>query len=73
MSDATQNTLFPMREYSKVNILTGGRLSVQECPDGRRLLRFESGTKDNAWLELSAEDAQWVAAQLTREGAQHNA
>lgn len=41
-----------------------GRLVVTHCIDGRRVLRFETGRKDGAWLELMPADAVWLASVL---------
>ena len=41
-----------------------GRLVVTHCIDGRRVLRFETGRKQGAWLELMPADAAWLAGVL---------
>ena len=41
-----------------------GRLVVTRCPDGRWLLRLETGRKGSDWLELQPADAAWLASVL---------
>ena len=41
-----------------------GRLVVTHCIDGRRVLRFETGRKEGAWLELMPADAIWLTGVL---------
>jgi hypothetical protein len=49
--------------------LSHGRLAVTRCPDGRWLLRLETGRKGGAWLELMPADAAWLAAVLAQQPA----
>ena len=46
--------------------LVHGRLVVTAYPDGRWLLRLETGRRDSAWLELAQADAAWLAEVLAQ-------
>ena len=40
------------------------RLHVIHTVDGRTILRLDTGAKESAWLELSAEDRRWLIEAL---------
>jgi hypothetical protein len=52
--------------------MSHGRLLVTRCPDGRWLLRLETGRKGGAWLELTPADAAWLAAVLAHRNEGEN-
>ena len=62
--DCRQQTLVFICAGCAGETMRRGRLVVTHCIDGRRVLRFETGRKDGAWLELMPADAVWLASVL---------
>ena len=62
--DCGQQTLLFVCAGCAGETLRRGRLVVTHCIDGRRVLRFETGRKEGAWLELMPADAAWLAGVL---------
>ena len=59
-----QQSLFFVCAECAGETMRRGRLVVTHCIDGRRVLRFETGRKEGAWLELMPADAVWLAGVL---------
>lgn len=62
--DCGQQTLLFVCAGCAGETMQRGRLVVTHCIDGRRVLRFETGRKEGAWLELMPADAAWLAGVL---------
>ena len=62
--DCGQQTLLFVCAGCAGETMRRGRLVVTHCIDGRRVLRFETGRKEGAWLELMPADAAWLAGVL---------
>lgn len=59
-----QPGLFGLCAACGAELFRWGRLCATRCPDGRLLLRLETGRKECAWLELMPADVVWLAGVL---------